>query len=128
MYWFIKGFFITLGTIFLFAGFLGFLLPVIPALPFVLLAAACYLKGSRRLYYALVRNKLFGKHLQHIIKYGISPQLKILALICVWTGAVISGTFIVHTLSLRLALAGTALLTSLALLLVRGQKSNIMNV
>jgi hypothetical protein len=52
--------FVALGTLFVALGILGAFLPVLPTTPFLLLAAACYARGSTRFYNALLNNKAFG--------------------------------------------------------------------
>ena len=53
---------IILGTIFLAIGIIGILIPLLPTTPFLLLAAACYARGSNRFYNWLLCNKFFGNY------------------------------------------------------------------
>jgi uncharacterized membrane protein YbaN (DUF454 family) len=48
------------GSVFVLVGLAGIFLPVLPTTPFLLLAAACYARASRRFYNALLNNRLFG--------------------------------------------------------------------
>ena len=56
-----KGFYVVLGTLALAIGFIGLFLPVIPTTPLVLVAAACYMRGSKRLHGWLLESKWFGE-------------------------------------------------------------------
>ena len=48
------------GSGFLVVGLAGIVVPVLPTTPFVLVAAACYARASRRFYNALLNNRWFG--------------------------------------------------------------------
>ena len=66
---------IVLGSIFVVLGTIGVFVPVLPTTPFLLLAAACYGKGSKRLYNWLTNNRMFGKYIKIIGKAKAFPCL-----------------------------------------------------
>lgn len=54
----------VLGTLSVVLGAIGVLLPVLPTTPFILLAAWCFLRSSRRAHNWIYRQPLFGKALR----------------------------------------------------------------
>ncbi|USD66629.1 YbaN family protein [Vibrio sp. SCSIO 43136] len=50
----------TLGAIALILGIIGIPLPVLPTTPFILLASACFMRGSPRFHHWLHSHKTFG--------------------------------------------------------------------
>ena len=71
---------IILGSIFVAIGAIGILVPGLPTTPFMILAAACYIRSSNKLYNWLIKNKLFGKHIKNIREgKGIPIRVKIFA-------------------------------------------------
>ena len=55
---------IALGSTFVGIGTIGIFVPGLPTTVFMLLAAACYVRSSDRLYNWLIRNKTFGKYIK----------------------------------------------------------------
>lgn len=75
----------TLGTIFLILGILGIILPLLPATPFLLLASACYLRGSSTLHNWLMSHKHLGPYISNIKDKRAMPlRGKIVTLALLW--------------------------------------------
>ena len=55
---------ITLGSTFVAIGTIGIFVPGLPTTVFMILAAACYVRSSEKLYNWLIRNKTFGKYIK----------------------------------------------------------------
>lgn len=72
-------------------GAAGLVLPVLPAAPFVLLAAACFLRGSERQYRWLVSHPVFGPQVTaYLAGKGLRRRAKIVALATLWASVLLS--------------------------------------
>ena len=56
--------FVILGWLFFILGIIGAVLPVMPTAPFILLAAACWARSSRRFHFWLINHRFFGKYVR----------------------------------------------------------------
>ncbi|MBM7073340.1 YbaN family protein [Shewanella sp. 202IG2-18] len=55
-----KGFFLVVGVLSVFLGTLGIFLPLLPTVPFILLAVFCFARSSERLHRWLVNHPWFA--------------------------------------------------------------------
>ncbi|MBC7220638.1 YbaN family protein [Candidatus Bipolaricaulota bacterium] len=89
---------------------LGWILPIMPATPFLLLAAGCFARSSPRLHRWLHENRLFGRYLRDYAEgRGISPILKAGTIALIWGSVALSATFVARAMWLRLLLGAVAL-------------------
>lgn len=98
--------FAGLGTLFVLLGIAGALLPVLPTTPFMLLAAACYARASRRFYNWLLNNPAFGPTILEWRRHrSISWRVKLTAIALMSVTLGISIVFFVPWPELQVALA-----------------------
>ncbi|NYT59565.1 YbaN family protein [Alcaligenaceae bacterium] len=91
----IKILFNVVGTLALFLAILGIFLPLLPTTPFLLLASACYLRGSERAHRWLMNNQVLGPYLRNIQSgRGIPLRSKIVALTLMWTSLAFSAWYV----------------------------------
>ena len=66
-------------------GILGIFLPLLPTTPFLLLASACFARGSKRLHRWLLSHRVFGEYLRNFEEgRGIPRKAKIVATVLLW--------------------------------------------
>ena len=76
---------IILGTLCVVLGVLGMFLPLLPATPFLLLAAVCYGRSSKRFYRWLMTNRWCGEYIRNYREgRGISLRQKVLTILLLW--------------------------------------------
>ena len=100
---------IVLGTFFVVLGLIGIVLPVLPTTPFLLLAAACYARGSQKFYDWLLNNRWFGTYIRNYREgKGATLRHKITALILLWGTISYSAIFAVSLWWVRVILFSIA--------------------
>ena len=76
--------YITLGCIGLALGAVGAVLPLLPAFPFLLLAAVCFAKSSQKLHNWFLSTKLYQNNLATFVKgQGMTWKTKIRIMVTV---------------------------------------------
>ena len=79
-----KAFFIVLGCLSLGLGALGAVLPILPTVPFLMLAAFCFAKSSEKLHNWFISTKLYKKNLESFVQgKGMTMKTKIRIMVMV---------------------------------------------
>jgi uncharacterized membrane protein YbaN (DUF454 family) len=108
------------GTFFLIIGIIGIFIPILPTTPFLLLAVACYSKGSKKFYNWLINNKWFGEYIQNYReRRGIPLSVKIISIIVLWITIIFSISIIVSYLLIEIILIIIAFGVSLHIISIK---------
>lgn len=108
----VRAVFVALGLAFVGLGFVGIFLPVLPTVPFLILAAACFARGSTRLEGWLLNHPRFGPLLRDWRARGAIPlRAKWMAL---------GGTALGFVLFLATSDPGWPLILAVAALMIGG--------
>ena len=119
----VKPILIVTGTLFVGLGVIGIFLPVLPTTPFLLLAAACYAKSSRRFYCWLLNNRWFGVYIRNYRqKKGMPLKIKIFTVVLLWLTILVSVIFAVQSVALRVILIIIAFGVSVNILSIKTLK------
>ena len=118
-----RRFFVIVGTISVGIGVVGIIVPVLPTTPFLLLAAICYMRGSQRLYNALLCNRFIGSYVRNYLEgKGMSLKMKIWTLSLLWVSIVCTAALATDSLIIRIILAVVLTGVSIHILLIRTAK------
>ena len=76
---------VVAGSISLLLGIIGIFVPVLPTTPFLLLASACFLRGSERMHRWLLSHGRLGKYIRDFeAGRGIPARAKVVAIAMMW--------------------------------------------
>jgi hypothetical protein len=101
---------VAAGTLLVGLGIVGIFVPVLPATPFLLLAAVCYARSSQRLYNWLLTNRWCGAYIRNYREgKGISLKLKAVTLSLLWLTIGASAILAVELWWVRLILLAIAI-------------------
>lgn len=107
------------GTVALLLGIVGIFLPLVPTTPFIILASACYMRGSGRMHLWLINQRHLGPYLRRYHEgRGIPLRIKITALACMWTSLTVS-IWVVPLMWVKILLAAVGVGVTVYLLRVR---------
>ncbi|WP_106494989.1 DUF454 family protein [Lentibacillus sp. Marseille-P4043] len=104
-----KALLIICGTISLVFGLLGIILPLLPTTPLLLLAAACYVRSSKKLYHWLITNKYVGSYIKNYrAGKGIPLKAKIIGVSVLWISMGYTVFFVIPLVLVKLLLLAIA--------------------
>lgn len=107
------------GCCAVFLGVLGVFLPLLPTVPFLLLAAACFSRSSRTLQLWLFNHKYLGAYLRnYLLRKGITTKQLRRSLISMWV-AMLVAIYFAPFLLIKLCLLVTAFLVTRHLVRLR---------
>jgi uncharacterized membrane protein YbaN (DUF454 family) len=115
--------FVIAGTIALGIGVVGIIIPVLPTTPFLLLAAICYMRGSQRLYNALVHNRFIGSYIKNYLEgRGMSLKMKVWTLSLLWVVILCTAVLATDSVIIRIILAVVLVGVTIHIFLIRTAK------
>lgn len=104
-----KALLIIIGWLSFAIGVAGIVLPLIPTTPLLLLAAACFIRSSNRMYDWLLSNKCFGKYIRDYREYrGIPLRAKWMGISLLWISILSSAIFFVPLLFVKILMIAIA--------------------
>jgi uncharacterized membrane protein YbaN (DUF454 family) len=116
---------ITTGTICVVIGIIGIFVPILPTTPFLLLAAACYLRSSQRFHSWLMNNRLLGAYIRNYTEgRGIPIKVKLLTIALLWLTIGISIGVAAPNLIVKIILAIIAIGVTLHIIFIRARKQS----
>lgn len=117
-----RALFFSLGVAFVGIGAVGIALPVLPTTPFILVAAACFGKSSKRAEEWISRNRYFGSYIENYKnKKGVPIDVKRNSILFLWLMLIISSIFI-NKLIMYIILAIIGMCVTAHILLLKRKK------
>ncbi|WP_324734090.1 YbaN family protein [Pseudomonas paeninsulae] len=107
---------LSLGWLCVVLGVIGVFLPVLPTTPFLLLAAACFVRSSKRFYLWLVLHPRLGPWVRDYLDgQGIPRKAKVYSISLMWLSIALS-CYLVPLFWARAFMLTSALLVSIYIL------------
>lgn len=110
----------AVGIIAVGLGTVGVFLPLLPTTPFLLLAAACFIRSSDRLYSWLIHHRWFGRYIRNYREHrAVTRRAKVVTLVALWSVIGYSALAVATTGWLRALLGVVAIGVTLHVLSLR---------
>ena len=108
------------GSVFTMLGIIGIFVPLLPTVPFLLLASYCYARSSEKCYNRMLNNKWFGKIIRDYKERKCVPvKAKIFSFVLLWLTIGYSILYIVKVQIIIIVLIAVGIAVSVHLLMLR---------
>ncbi|MFC2003154.1 YbaN family protein [Chloroflexota bacterium] len=115
-----KSLLLIIGTLSMTVGILGIVVPILPTTPFLLLAAACYIRSSQKMYNWLLNNQYLGSYINNYIQgKGIPLKIKVFTVILLWITIGLSAWFATQEVAIRVILIVVAVGVTTHIVLIK---------
>ncbi|GAA4889287.1 YbaN family protein [Ferrimonas pelagia] len=95
---------IAVGSLAVVAGTIGVFLPLIPTVPFLLLATFCFSRSSARMQIWLFNNRLLGPYLRNYLqRKGLTRRQLLTSLLSMWAGIALA-IYLAPVLAIKIGL------------------------
>lgn len=121
-----KGLFIVLGFLMLLLGGIGVVMPMLPTVPFLLLASICFMKGSERINRWFEGTDLYKKYVVTFREHkGMTLSMKLKIIIPVYI--MLIGLFIwKDILAMRIAIVILLLIKTIVFIKIKTIKEDVI--
>ncbi|MBI5215475.1 MAG: YbaN family protein [Ignavibacteriae bacterium] len=118
-----KIFFLTAGSLSVLFGVIGIVVPLLPTVPFLLLAAYLYAKGSERFYLWLIHHKWLGTILTNYREgKGIPFKIRMYSVLFLWLTIGASVVFLIEDITAKIIMLVVAVGITLRLMLMKSKE------
>jgi len=108
------------GTVFTGVGIFGILVPILPTTPFLLLATACFVRGSQSFYNWLLNNRLLGIYISSYVQgKGMPHRVKVFTVVLLWTTIGLSMWLATQDILIRVILVLVAVGVTIHIILIK---------
>ena len=105
----VRALLIVVGTVAVLLGIVGVFLPLLPTTPFLLLAAWCYARSSKRFYAWLLAHRCLGPYIRNYGEgKGMTRRAKTSTLALLWVAIVVTAVFAIPYWWMQLPLMAIA--------------------
>lgn len=114
---------ISIGFFLLILGIIGVFLPVMPTIPFFIIASLCFSGGSNRFHNMLLNNRWIGSHVKNFQEHKeMELRKKVFVIVFQWIALGVTTIFLVKIMLIRILMIIMALGVTIYILSLKTTK------